>query len=155
MKLYLSHPIKGLSGKVVFEYYDTAISLIDKSIQVLSPMTSKEFMRADVIFRGKYKDGGHPLVTNHALKERDQWMVGLADIVLVDLSETKLASIGCCMELAWADLLGKHTVVVVESGSVHDHAFVLDCADVVFSTFIEAIHYINTLSNNSMYQYSK
>ncbi len=74
-------------------------------------------------------------------------MVTQADIVLVDLSDTEVVSIGCVSELAWADILGKHSILVMEEGNVHVHAFPLQEADVIFRTLDDALDYISKLVN--------
>jgi nucleoside 2-deoxyribosyltransferase len=140
MKIYVARPFTGYSGAELLDYYDKMKNLL-VGLEVLSPMTGKEFLGDDV----KLKAHGfeNPVATNHAIFERDQWMVRRADIVLVDLSDgdEEAVSIGCVMELAWASLLGKHTVVVMSETSPHYHAFVLEAADIIFPTIEKAIDY--------------
>jgi hypothetical protein len=50
------------------------------------------------------------------------------------------------MELAWAHDKGKHTIVVLEPGNIHEHAFVLEAADVVFNNEADALLYLKKLS---------
>lgn len=144
MKLYIAHPISGLSGEEILEYYSTQKAALSQHFNVLYPMLGKEYLRNDP----KLKAHGfeHPLSKNHAIVERDCWMVSNADIVLVDLLGAKNISIGCMMELAWAHMLRKHTVVVMEKDNVHAHAFVFECADVVFFTWVEAYNYLVEIS---------
>jgi len=141
MKLYLAHPISGQSAEYIFKYYDGAIEELKGNFEILYPMLGKGYFRNNPI--EKFKPAGYtisPVSTNHAIKERDKWMVTQSDIVFLDFTGAASISIGCCMELAWADLLGKHTVVVIDD--LHNHAFVLDCADIVFTNYDEAIAYL-------------
>jgi hypothetical protein len=69
-------------------------------------------------------------------------MVTESNVVFINLLGAKRVSIGCCMEMAWAHMLGKHTVLVMEEGNIHHHAFVLECADIVLPDYEEAIDYL-------------
>jgi nucleoside 2-deoxyribosyltransferase len=141
-QIYLAHPISGLSGPEVADYFDTIRTRI-KRWDILSPMTGKDELRTELKYRSS--DYRLPVATNHAIVERDRWMVENADAILCDLTGAEHVSIGCCMELAWAHAAGKHSVVVMERGNIHEHAFVHECADVRFETMNEAVAYLNTL----------
>ena len=146
MKIYTAGPMAGLNVEQVMERYSTQVKrLKDMGYEVLCPMTGKHFLKSDYSFVGK-GCGTNPLTTNHAIKERDRWMVGQVDVVLVDFTQGKdKVSIGSCMELAWADELKKHTVVVMEEDNIHQHSFIIDCADVIFPNIDEAFKYLNWL----------
>jgi nucleoside 2-deoxyribosyltransferase len=108
--------------------------------QVWHPMLGKENLRNEVEFRAK--DYRHPVSTNHAIFGRDQWMVQQCDIILADLLDSTRVSIGTMYELAWASILGKHTLVIMDEDNLHQHSFVLESADIVFSAVKEAIAYL-------------
>ena len=72
-------------------------------------------------------------------------MVTQSDIVFADLTGTITASIGCSMELAWASMLGKHTVVVIPKENIHRHAFILEASDIIFDDTQKAIEYMASL----------
>lgn len=149
MKIYLAHPISGQSAEQVIGYYTSTIALLEAmNYDVLCPMTGKGYLRTEK----KFKSQGYnnPVSTNHAIKERDQWMIGLADVVLIDLLGAKDVSIGCVMELAWGDMARKHTVVIMEADNPHRHAFVLECADIVFENYQDAAHYLHDLIRGDM-----
>lgn len=144
MKIYLAHPVSGYSYEKVAEYFrETAKRLKSIGYGVFYPLIDKGVLRNEL----KYRAEGYqnPLSTNHAVIERDRWMVQLSDIVFVYLKGVKDVSIGCMMELAWAHLLGKHTIVVMEKENIHNHAFVLEAADIVFENFEEAMFYLEKL----------
>jgi hypothetical protein len=69
-------------------------------------------------------------------------MVQQADIVFADLAFAPKVSIGCVMELAWASLLRKHVVTVMESWNPHWHSFVLEATDVLYQNYVQAIQYL-------------
>jgi nucleoside 2-deoxyribosyltransferase len=144
MKIYLAHPISGLSYDTVHDYYANLSILLSEFFYVFHPMTAKGYLRNEIEFRATGYNH-MPVSTNHAIVERDNWMISQSDIVLVDLTGAKAVSIGCIMELAWAHLMRKHSVVVMDEHKIHNHAFVLECADVVFSSLDEAIEYLKKL----------
>lgn len=141
MKIYCGSIISGRSYEEVMEYYNYIISVLsDFGFDVLSPMLGKEALRNEIAFK-KY-GYGTAISSNHAIKERDQWMVTQADIVWLNFFKCKNASIGGISELAWADLLHKHTIVTMEEDNIHQHAFVLEMADIIFETEDETLDYL-------------
>jgi nucleoside 2-deoxyribosyltransferase len=142
MKIYLAGPISGLGyDEVVGKYKEKANVLRDMGYDILCPMTGKTYLRNEL----KLKAGGYgyPVSTNHAIFERDRWMVSTADIILADLSNSgDRVSIGTMMELAWTAMLGKHTLIVLPEENIHRHAFVLEAGDIIFTTLDEAFAYL-------------
>lgn len=146
MNIYLAHPISGMSGAQVMDYYeDMKYRLGRMGYTVLQPMTGKGYLRTELEFKS-HGYTGMPASTNHAILERDNWMVRQADVVLVDLSAAYAVSIGCVMELAWAQDHHKHTIVVMGPDNVHRHAFVLEAADIVFENQYDALTYLQLLA---------
>jgi len=140
LKIYFAGPISGKSGDDVFGYYEEIKKELAGFATILSPMTGK----AELRFEKNYKPGGYssPVATDHAIVERDLWMVRQADVVFVNLRGAAWVSIGTVSELAWAHLLGKHTVIAMEKGNIHEHAFVVEMADIRFSDYRSAIDYL-------------
>jgi len=150
MKIYIAHQISGLGGQEVIDYFENTKTILQAlGFQVFSPMTAKGYFRNEI----KFKEHGYeglPVSTNHAIFERDKWMVSQADVVLTDLTGMKRNSIGCTMELAWASLLGKHTIVVMEKDNPHRHAFILEAGDIIFEQLGEAFLYLEKLITGDM-----
>jgi nucleoside 2-deoxyribosyltransferase len=140
MNIYLAHPITGLTGKDVINYYTNLRIKLFKNFKIFSPITAKEHLYNDEIcIPSGYID---PICNNHAVMERDMWMVTQSDIVLCDFTNSKSVSIGCCFELSVASYLHKHTVVVLPKDNIHKHIFILEAADIVFETLDEAVNYL-------------
>lgn len=141
MRLYMAHPITGLSGAEVLDYYDSLKAALSPYHTLLSPMTGKEALRTEP----QCQATGYVtnLSNDHSIFQRDTWMVSQADIILVDFTGAQRVSIGCCMELAIGSFLNKHTVVVMDD--IHRHSFTLEAADVIFPTLDEAVEYIMKL----------
>lgn len=153
MKIYLAGPISGKGyDEVVGLYKQKSTKLENMGYEVFCPMTGKTNLRNEL----EFKSNGYtnnPVATNHAIFERDKWMVSSVDLVLADLSNSgDRVSIGTCMELAWAALLGKHTVLVIPKENIHRHAFILEAADTIFETYEEAINYLEILSKGINYE---
>lgn len=144
MKIYLAGSISGMSYEVVANYFhETAYNLRLIGYHVITPMTGKSELRTDTKLKA---DGYHiPAATNHAIAERDRWMVEQADVVYCNLTMAQIVSIGSVMELAWAQMLGKHTVVAMQTDNIHRHAFVLEAADIVYETHEKAMDYLGEL----------
>lgn len=143
MKIYLAGPISGKGyDEVVTQYKEKTKYLKEWGYDVLCPMTGKSYLRNEVEFRSAGYDQ-FPVSSNHAIFERDKWMVSNCDIVLADLSNSgERVSIGTMMELAWASMLGKHTIIILPKENIHRHAFVLESGDIIFETIEEANKYL-------------
>jgi nucleoside 2-deoxyribosyltransferase len=152
MKIYIAHQISGLAFDQANDYFlQTAEILADYGYDVLSPMTGKGYLRPDAKTDEEVLQSvGYlfPSATDHAIFERDRWMVTQADIVYVNLEDMERVSIGCLMELAWASLLGKHTVIVVNT-AIYKHCFVKEAADIMFTSHDEAIEYLQILAGRN------
>lgn len=142
-KIYLAHPITGMKTEDVFKYYDTISADLGDKHTILSPMTGKDYLRQEAVMQKNYEN--YPISRGHAIFERDMWMVSSSDIILCDFSGSETVSIGCCMEMAWAAKLGKHSILVMDDGNVHDHRFMREAADIVFTKLEDAISYIKLL----------
>ena len=147
--IYCVHPISGLSADEVFTYYTAIKERLSKYYDVLIPMTGKKSLRCAKEFRSEGYVG-NPLTTNHAIFERDRWMVTQSDIIYANLmGATEQVSIGSMFELAWASLLGKYVVLAMDEDGVHNHAFVKEAADTVFYSSEEAEAYLETFAKGS------
>ncbi len=147
MKIYLAGPISGKGyNEVVDLYREKAELLRHHGYEVLCPMTGKAHLRNELNLKAfGLKD--HPTSTNHSIFERDKWMVSNCDVILADLSNAgSRISIGTMMELAWAAAYSKHSVVVMQEDNIHQHAFVLEAADLVFPDIEQAITYLAELA---------
>ena len=146
MKIYLAGPISGMSYEAAVQgFLVRKKTLEDIGYEVLVPFAGKGYLRNEVELKAHgYKD--FPPSTNHAIYERDKWMVSQSDIVYASLLGCgDRISIGTMMELAWASYLGKHTIVTMEEKNVHEHAFVLEAADIRFYENVAAINYLMKL----------
>lgn len=147
MKIYLAGSISGQKGDIVIDYFTLTTSFLRSlGFEVIHPMIAKGYFRNEIKFKSEgYTD--RPMSTNHAIIERDRWMVEQCDILYCNLTMAEIVSIGSCMELAWGHLLGKHTVIAMQPDNIHRHAFVMEAADVIFEAHQEALEYLTELLN--------
>jgi nucleoside 2-deoxyribosyltransferase len=146
MKIYVARQITGLTFDQVVDYYNWAWeAFTNMGYHVLCPMTAKGFLRTDEQEKFKPKDYKNPISTNHAIYERDQWMVKDCDVLYCDFTGSDRTLTGCLFEIAWAALLGKHVVTVIPPGNIHQHAFVLEASDICFETADKAVSYLEYL----------
>ena len=111
---------------------------------VLIPMFGKGSLRTEMKFKAHNYRG--PLTTNHAIFSRDKWMVQQVDILFANFTGATIVSIGSMFELAWGSLLGKQVIVVIDKKNIHQHAFVLEAASIIFEDENEAISYLTKLA---------
>jgi nucleoside 2-deoxyribosyltransferase len=148
MKIYLAHPISFSSFDFVMDYFNRAKQALEPMYDVYYPMIAKGYFKDEKGFKASgYK---HVVSCDHAIIERDYWMVSMSDVVFVDLSESEKVSIGCMMELAWAYQLRKHTIVVFPIGNIHAHSFVREAADILFDNYDGAIEYLIKLAEKRL-----
>jgi len=140
--VYLSGPITGLTyEEAMAQRQEVTARLTDAGMRVLSPMRGKSYLSHQFASRplpsGGYK---RPALSDRALLRRD-WMdvVKRADVIFVNLLNTKEVSIGTVMEIGFTVNAGKFVVVVLPKENIHDHAFVRAAADVILHDLEEGI----------------
>lgn len=146
LRIYCVHPISGLSADDVFNYYDrTMKALTSFGYDVMIPMFGKDSLRTELKF--KSHDYRSPLTMNHSIFGRDKWMCTSSDIIYANFLGTGHVSIGSMFELAWGNIQNKQVIVVMDKENIHQHAFVLEAATIVFETEQEALDYLNKLAS--------
>lgn len=86
----------------------------------------------------------NPRISDKALVMRDRSDVHASDVILVNLLGSRIVSIGTMFELAWANLLHKLIVIVVDPENVHaKHPFVRE-SGVLFSDLESAVDYVKS-----------
>lgn len=149
LRVYLAGSITGLSYDEVVNYFLGAKQVLEMmGYEVFHPMTAKGYLRNEIEFKAKSYGTHSPISSNHGIVERDRWMVENSDILLINLLNSgDRVSIGSMFELAWGHQLGKHTIVMMPDDNIHQHAFVLEGADVVLTTLEDALEYLGKLIN--------
>lgn len=144
MNIYLAHPISGKSYAELEEYFTKTRLTLVPWYTVLDPMEGKDILRNEPELRAW--DYSHPVATNHAIVTRDHWMVEQSHIVYTNLTSATEVSIGCVAELAWAYHLRRHVILAMDYNNIHQHAFVLEMASIVWETHEQAMEYLLKLA---------
>lgn len=151
MIIYLVRPISGCSFEQVINYYEETTEILNEvGNQTLHAMMGKHTFKDEDgnpkmgWFRASdYED---PVSTDRAIIGRDRWMTKKADIIYANFLDAERVSIGSVMELAWAFDYSKHVVLTMQKSTIHDHAFIKQCADVIFPSHQESLDYLIQLT---------
>lgn len=138
MRIYLAGPISGCKFDDCTDWREVFTALIPKSIQCLSPMRGKEFLRTQETIEGAYPELG-PLATSRGIMTRDFFDCTRSDIILVNLlNSAERVSIGTCMEVAWAYMARKPLIMISEPNNVHNHPMMAEATGYRVETLEEA-----------------
>lgn len=142
--VYLSGPITGCKFEEATDWRtQVEAKLMRMNIKVLSPMRYKdERKRAgpDVL------DANDARIDGHFIMGRDYYDVIRCDLLLVNLIDCPRVSIGTIFEIAWAYMLQKMVVLVMEpDGNIHDYPFINESASVRVDTMTKAVKLIEEI----------
>lgn len=147
--VYLAGPIAGLSYEEAVDWRGDARVLLGRhGIAAYSPMRGKaHLMGVEQLDSGHAPE--HPVTTYRAIFDRDRFDVERCDVLLVNLLGADRLSIGTIMEMAWAHLLRKPVVLVIEpSGNPHDgHAMLSQCASFRVDSLGDALQIVRGILN--------
>ena len=136
--VYLAGPISGLSFKECNAWRKYAIAQL-KPIIGINPLRAKSYLKDTTSIKDSYEEP--PLSSSRGLTTRDYFDCNRADILIVNLLGTTRVSIGTCMEIAWAKMLQKPVILIIEpEGNPHDHAMIRESINYRVSDLDEAIH---------------
>jgi nucleoside 2-deoxyribosyltransferase len=122
-KLYLAGPITGLSYGESVGWREYVADQLPEYIVPVSPMRCKQYLDREQVIALSYEDT--PLSCRKGITCRDRYSVMACDMLFVNLLGTKRISIGTVMEIAWADMLRKPIVLVMEKkGNLHEHPMI-------------------------------
>ena len=140
LQVYLSGPITGCSYDECSGWREKITAKLSAvGIHCLDPMRYTERLRKEVKITIQAAISGTGIMSGDALFARDKLDVQRSDLVLVNLLNCPQISIGTMFELAWAYLLEKPVVLVMEKSNVHVHPFVTKAASVWVDTLEEAV----------------
>lgn len=140
MYVYLAGPITGCSYEEATEWRAYVTEKLERYARLLSPMRDKDFL----IMEQNIEDHCEEWFTStvRGIRTRDQFDVMRADVILANLLHAKKPSIGTVCEIAWAHLLQKPIVLVMEDGNPHDHGFIRDMANFIVDDLDRAIQIV-------------
>lgn len=138
MLVYLAGPISGTSYEISTDWRERFRWLIRPHV-ALSPMRGKSYLSSEAAIKDSYDT---PLSCARGIITRDRWDVQRCEVLVANLLDAQRVSIGTVMEIAWADAYRKPVIVVMEAGSLHDHAFIREVAGFWLLTLEEAAHIV-------------
>ena len=145
MRIYLAGPISGCGFEKCTDWRKTFTDLMPESVQCLSPMRGKEFLRDLGAIEGDYPELG-PLATSRGIMTRDFFDCTRSDIVLVNFLESgDRVSIGTCMEVAWAYMARKPLIMISKPNNVHNHPMMAEATGYRVETLEDAAYVCQTI----------
>lgn len=141
--VYLAGPITGLSYKDCLSWREHVARKFPPNIICLNPLRGKKYLVGETNIGGNYDF--HPLSTPQGIDCRDRNDVTRSDLVFVNFLGATDVSIGTVMEVAWADILRKPTIIVMEEDNIHYHKMIRGAAGFVVSDIDQAIQITLTI----------
>lgn len=144
--VYLAGPISGLSYEGCMDWREYAKrNLAHAGITGLNPLRAKDYLKDETSMPDAVgqMQVDHPLAhvlsSRKGITTRDRWDCTRADVVIANLIGAEKASIGTCIEIAWADMNRIPVILVEEEGGVHDHAMIHECVGFIVPTLEQAL----------------
>lgn len=120
--VYLAGPITGLSYDKSANWREYVSKKLPKHIKALSPLRGKDYLKSEKALEDFYDINA--LSTQKGITCRDRYDVMRCDLIFVNLLGATRISIGTVMEIAWADILRKPIILVMEDGNIHSHSMI-------------------------------
>jgi nucleoside 2-deoxyribosyltransferase len=129
--VYLAGPISGLNYVGATEWRLRAKALFKEfgggDIDVFDPMRAKEYL-AHVHDLGWDHGELNTMSTPRGITTRDRFDCMRADVLLMNLGDSKKVSIGTMIEAGWADAAKVPVCLLMEPGNCHDHGMLTEIA---------------------------
>jgi len=141
--IYLAGPIDGLDYDSSTSWRQYVIDSLEPTIQALSPLRDKPYLKGMDNLKGVYEDW--PLSTQRGIYARDKFDCLRADLVFVNLLDSKKVSIGSVMEIAWAAQGGAQIVLVMEKYNLHVHPMINEACPFIVDNIDDGIALIHSI----------
>lgn len=142
-KVYLAGPITGMSYDNAVDWRDVVKQKLDNRIAGYSPLRAKHYLSQSDMIKQTYEDIA--LSSAKGITARDFNDCRTADMLLVNLLEADVVSIGTVMEIAWAKAFNVPTVVAMQNDNIHQHAMIRESVGFIVDTLDEAAHVVNAV----------
>ena len=146
-KVYLAGQITGLTYDDANDWREYVIpKLKSAGLTPLNPLRAKEFLRKFGELRQQYHEAS-PLSTRKGIVTRDRDDVANCDIVLMNLKGMDRVSIGCMVEVGWADAHRKPIVMVLDEDlGPYDHEFIKEICGYIVYDLDEALDIVYAIA---------
>ena len=135
--IFLAGPLTGVSYEESIAWRSYVSSKLPPFMRAYSALRGKDYLAEEDALKDVYEE--HPLSSQKGITSRDRMDVMRCDLLFVNFLGAKRVSIGTLMEIAWADILRKPILVVMERDNIHAHGFVKEVASYIVSDLDEAI----------------
>jgi len=135
--IFLAGPLTGVPYKDALKWRSYVESKLPEGIAALSGLRGKAYLSNEQVLKDAYPE--HPLSAAQGTITRDRYDVAHCDALFVNFLDTDKVSIGTIMEMAWADARRIPIVLAMETGNIHDHAFVRQVAGFITRDLDDAI----------------
>lgn len=150
--VYLVGPITGCSYAGCTEWRDVVKEELEAtgSFHCLTPMRGKQHLVEHTDLPATIPEHVRtPGASDHDILSRDFYDCNRADVLFCNLTGAARVSIGSMFELAWgyANRDKTFTVVCMEHGNIHWHAFPIQSAGVILPTVEEGVAFVKEVLN--------
>lgn len=101
-------------------------------------MRGKEFLKIQGKIHGDYPELG-PLASSRGIMTRDFFDCTRSDLIVVNLFEAPIISIGTIMEIAWAFQNRTPIICIMEAGNMHEHPMISEAIGFPVTNLEEAV----------------
>jgi len=141
--IYLSGPITGCTYKGCTDWRKQVATELASDVVGVSPLRGKDYLAHMTSMPHTHEN---VMSTQRGIMARDRYDTMHTDALFANLLGTEIVSIGTCMEIAWADMLRKPIIMVIEpDGNLHDHPMVREAASYRVETLEEGVALANAL----------
>jgi nucleoside 2-deoxyribosyltransferase len=141
--VYCAGPITGLNYNETVNWRQEIADKFSNHIKAISPMRGKHYLKDRTSISDSYSE--FVLSSQKGITTRDRNDVMRCDVLLVNFLGAEKVSIGTVMEIAWADMMRKPIVLVMNDKNIHDHAMIREVSGFIVSSMDEAVSIIETL----------
>jgi nucleoside 2-deoxyribosyltransferase len=147
--IYLAGAITGESYGDATDWREYVRTRLSPGIVGLSPLRCKSYLEGEKAIGDCYDSQNGvetPLSTSRGIMTRDYYDCQNCDVILANLLNTKIVSIGTVMECGWAYAFGKPLIMVLEDeGNMHENAMLREATGFRVNTFVKAIDVANSI----------
>jgi len=127
--VYLAGPITGCEFDTCVDWRDKwVMEFLEEDIICLSPMRGKSYLSNSGRIKERYDE--FPLCTDQGIMARDHFDCSRANVIVFNVFNAGLPSLGTTMEAAWGFRDHTPMVWIIEpKGNPHDHPMLRRCMD--------------------------
>ena len=141
--VYCAGPITGQSYDKTVNWREEFKSKLPENIKAISPMRGKTFLKNETSVLDAYES--NVLTSQKGITTRDRNDVIRCDVIVVNFLNAEKVSIGTVMEIAWADMLRKPIVLIMDEKNIHNHSMIRETAGFIVKSIDEAVFVVSTL----------